>query len=44
MPSQIMVGDVLRICVIAVIMSFLTNLYPAWRASKTHPVEALRYE
>ncbi len=44
LPSQIMLSDVLRICVIAVIMSVLANLYPAWRASKTHPVEALRYE
>jgi lipoprotein-releasing system permease protein len=44
LPSEIMASDVLRICVIAVIMSFLANLYPAWRASKTHPVEALRYE
>jgi lipoprotein-releasing system permease protein len=44
LPSQIMASDVLRICVIAIIMSFLANLYPAWRASRTHPVEALRYE
>ena len=44
LPSKIMIGDVLWICGIAVIMSFLANLYPAWRAAKTHPVEALRYE
>ncbi len=44
LPSQIMMSDVLRICVAAIIMSFLANLYPAWRASRTHPVEALRYE
>lgn len=44
LPSQIMASDVLRICISAVIMSFLANLYPAWRASRTHPVEALRYE
>lgn len=44
LPSQIMASDVTLICVIAVILSFLANLYPAWHASRTHPVEALRYE
>lgn len=44
LPSQLMAGDVIFICIVAVIMSFLANLYPAWRASRTHPVEALRYE
>lgn len=44
LPSKMMASDIIFICVFAVIMSFLANLYPAWRASKTHPVEALRYE
>ena len=44
LPSKLMAGDVIFICIVAVIMSFLANLYPAWRASRTHPVEALRYE
>jgi lipoprotein-releasing system permease protein len=25
-------------------MSLLSTLYPAWRASRTHPAEALSYE
>jgi len=25
-------------------MSFLSTLYPAWRASKIQPADALRYE
>jgi len=25
-------------------LSFVATLYPAWRASRTQPAEALRYE
>lgn len=36
--------DVVVITVVALVMSFLATLYPAWRASRTQPAEALRYE
>ncbi len=36
--------DVLVIAVSALILSMLATIYPAWKASKTHPAEALRYE
>jgi lipoprotein-releasing system permease protein len=26
------------------VLSLLATLYPAWRAARTHPAEALRYE
>lgn len=44
LPSQIAMSDVLQICVAALVMSLLATLYPAWRAARTQPAEALRYE
>jgi lipoprotein-releasing system permease protein len=26
------------------VLSFIATLYPSWRASRTNPAEALRYE
>lgn len=44
LPSVLKWSDVLNIAVSALFMSSLATLYPAWRASKTKPAEALRYE
>jgi lipoprotein-releasing system permease protein len=44
LPSELIVSDVVRITVAALLMSVLATLYPAWRASKTRPAEALKYE
>ncbi|MBT8115244.1 MAG: lipoprotein-releasing ABC transporter permease subunit [Arenicella sp.] len=43
-PAELRWADVLVIVVAAIVMSMLATLYPAWRASKTQPAEALRYE
>jgi lipoprotein-releasing system permease protein len=44
LPSQLLAGDLLLVCSAAMLMSFLATLYPAWRAARTQPAEALRYE
>lgn len=37
-------SDIVRIVVMSLGLSFLSTLYPAWRASRVQPAEALRYE
>ncbi|MDY4298236.1 MULTISPECIES: lipoprotein-releasing ABC transporter permease subunit [unclassified Xanthomonas] len=44
LPTDMQPHDVMVITVVALLMSFLATLYPAWRASRTQPAEALRYE
>ena len=44
LPSRILVGDVLIVVGGAFLISFLATLYPAWRAGKVLPAEALRYD
>ncbi|MDQ0127135.1 lipoprotein-releasing system permease protein [Pseudomonas lini] len=44
LPSQVQSDDVLLVSAAALILSFLATLYPAWRAARTQPAEALRYE
>ncbi len=44
LPSKIMLSDVLYIVSISLLLSFLSTLYPSYKASKTNPAEILRYE
>lgn len=44
LPSVIEISDVLTIGLASLLLSLIATLYPAWRASKTDPVESLRYE
>ncbi|WP_439135183.1 lipoprotein-releasing ABC transporter permease subunit [Pseudomaricurvus sp.] len=44
MPSVLMWSDVLIVITVGLILSLLSTLYPAYRASQVEPAEALRYE
>lgn len=44
LPSKLVWADVGEIGGIALLLAFLSTLYPSWRASRMHPAEALRYE
>ena len=44
LPSRLEFADVWHVVFITFVMSLLATIYPAWRAAKTQPAEALRYE
>jgi lipoprotein-releasing system permease protein len=44
LPSDVQAGDVLLVGVGSFLLSLLMTLAPAWRAYRTQPAEALRYE
>jgi len=44
LPSDLQWSDVTVIGITAFVLSLLSTLYPSWRASKTRPAEALRYD
>ncbi|HIN60158.1 MAG TPA: lipoprotein-releasing ABC transporter permease subunit [Gammaproteobacteria bacterium] len=43
-PAQMKWSDVIQIASASFGISLVATLYPAWRASRTQPAEALRYE
>jgi lipoprotein-releasing system permease protein len=44
LPSELQARDVMVIAGVSLILSLLATLYPSFRASRTNPAEALRYE
>jgi lipoprotein-releasing system permease protein len=44
LPASIQAGDIAVICGTAFVTCVLAGLFPAWKASRLQPVEALRHE
>lgn len=44
LPSDLEISDVIKISALSLALGLLSTLYPAWRASRVLPAEALRYE
>lgn len=44
LPAKMDPGETISVIAMAIILSFVATLFPAWRAAKLDPVEALRYE
>ena len=44
LPSELQTADVIVTAVVSFALTMLATLYPSWRAAKTNPAEALRYE
>ncbi|GAB2206216.1 lipoprotein-releasing ABC transporter permease subunit [Roseibium sp. ROS1] len=44
LPAEIDSGETITVLVMALALSLLATVYPAWRAARLDPVEALRYE
>ncbi len=44
LPAQVSLNDVWRVAAVALLLSLLATLYPAWRAARLLPAEALRHD
>jgi lipoprotein-releasing system permease protein len=44
LPASVQTGDVVRIGLVALVLCALATAYPAWRASRVAPAEALRHD
>ena len=44
LPSRLLWSDVVLVSLLALLLSLLATLFPAWRAARIAPAEVLRYE
>ncbi len=44
LPTEVQLRDVLQVSLVTLLLASLATIYPAWRASRTLPAEALRHD
>lgn len=44
LPARVVLGDVLKVGAVALVLCALATTYPAWRAARVQPAEALRHD
>jgi lipoprotein-releasing system permease protein len=44
LPAQVRLADVLQVALVALLLCLFATIYPAWRASRVLPAEALRHD
>lgn len=44
LPAYVEAADLVQVCLTAFVLCALATLYPAWRAARTAPAEALRHD
>lgn len=44
LPAQLLLSDIIYIAGAALVLSFVASVYPAWRAARILPAEALRHD
>jgi lipoprotein-releasing system permease protein len=44
LPAEVQLHDVAKVALVALLLCLLATVYPAWRASRVMPAEALRHD
>ena len=44
LPAEVQLHDVLKVALVALLLCLLATIYPAWRAARVLPAEALRHD
>ena len=44
LPTQVRAADIVQVSLVTLVLAAVATIYPAWRASRTMPAEALRHD